>query len=110
MAALGVVESERSGAPGAGSHARVINQLISSAIVHPAPSKPVLYFYGKIGEKVEKVDRGITARMMEFPATDRRFIGARNWLSLTMDDRDRIWTEWYAENEDQPYTKVIHAV
>ena len=81
-----------------------------SAIVHPAPAKPVFYFHGKIGEKVEAVDRGITARMMEFLATDRRFIGARNWLSLTMDDRGRIWAEWYAENEDQPYTKVIHRV
>ena len=108
VGALGVLESTRGGA--SGSNATVINQLISSAIVHPGPPRLILYVYGKLAEKVEAVDRGITARMIEFPATDRAFIGTRNWLSLKMDSDHRVWAEWRAEKEDQPYTKVIHPV
>ena len=61
-----------------------------------------------MADKVEEVDRDVTARMIAFPATDRKFIGTRNWLSLTMDDKDRVWAEWWAEFEKEPYTKVIH--
>ena len=105
VGALGVLQSDRDAGSG---HAATINQLISSGIVHPGPPKAVLYFYSLMADRVEEVDRDVTARMIPFPATDRKFIGTRNWLSLTMDDKDRIWAEWWAEFEKDPYTKVIH--
>ncbi len=59
----------------------------------------------------EQVDRGITTSLIEFLGTGRRFIMARNWLSLepTGED-DRIWINWHVEGEDDPYTKAINPV
>ncbi len=107
VAAVGVLQSDRTDAP---ANARVINQLTSSGIVHPAPPGMVLYFLESVGGQVETVDRGITAEMLEFPATRHRFIGARNWLGLEPDDSNRIWANWYVEGEGRPYTKAVHAV
>jgi hypothetical protein len=107
VAAVGVLQSDRSKAP---VNARVINQLTSSGIVHPAPPGMVLYFLESVGGAMETVDRGITAEMAEFPATHHRFIGARNWLSLAPDDKNRIWANWYVEDEKEPYTKVVNGV
>jgi hypothetical protein len=107
VAAVGVLQSDRSEVP---ANAKVINQLTSSGIVHPSPPGMMLYFLESVGDKVETVDRGITAEMLEFPATHRRFVGARNWLSLEPDDTNRIWANWHVEGETQPYTKVVHAV
>lgn len=108
VAALGYIQSERDPQF---DEANVVNQLISSAMNHPPPPGIVIYMMEKVmGDKVENVDRGITAQMLKFPGSAQRFIGARNWLSLTFDDLNRIWGEWYVEGEDKPYTKVIHPV
>ena len=108
VAALGYIESERDPQY---DEANVVNQLISSAVNHPPPAGIVIYMMEKVmGDKVEVVDRGITARMSKFPGSSQRFLGKRNWLSLTFDDQHRIWGEWYVEGEDKPYTKVIHPV
>jgi hypothetical protein len=109
VAALGYIESKRDGS--AGGAANVINQLISSGMVHTPPPGIIVYMMEKVlGDNVEEVDRGITAQMLKFPGTAKRFISARNFLSLTIDDRYRIWAEWFAEGEQAPYTKVIHPV
>ena len=107
VAAIGVIQSQRNNAA---SNARVINQLTSSGIVHPAPPGMVLFFLESMGERVERPDRDISTEMLEFPATSRRFIGARNWLSLEPDANDRIWANWHVEGESDVYTKVLHAV
>jgi hypothetical protein len=70
----------------------------------------VLYFLESVADKIETVDRGITAEMAEFPASSHRFIGARNWLSLEPDPEKTLWANWYVEAEEQPYTKAIHRV
>ena len=107
VAALGYIESTRNSQ--ITDQANVINQLISSGIVHTPPNGLVVYLMEKVlGDKTEEVDRGITAQMLKFPGTPKRFISARNWLSLTFDDKNRIWAEWHVENEKSPYTKVIH--
>lgn len=111
VGALGVIESDRSDAP---VNARVINQLTSSGIVHPAPPAIALFYLEHVGNRVEQVDRGITATMYEFPGTARRYIGARNFLSLEPDTPDsnqsRLWANWWVENEATAYTKAIHPV
>jgi hypothetical protein len=71
----------------------------------------VVYAMEKVmGDVVEEVDRGITARTMKFPFSNQRFVPARNWLSLDLDEQHRIWAKWYVEGEEEPYTKVIHPI
>jgi hypothetical protein len=85
-----------------------INQLISSGMVHPPPAGIIVYMLEKVlGKCTDEIEQGIQAQMVNFPGSSRRFLGARNWLSLTCDDKSRIWAEWFAENEPKPYTKVI---
>lgn len=94
--------------------AQVINQLTSSGIVHPPPPAMARYFLEKACLQVETVDRGITAAMYEFPTTSRRLIGARNFMTIEPDDAgnpaQRLWVNWWVENEAEPTSKVIHPV
>lgn len=109
VAFQGYLQSERH--PAACAEANVINQLTSSAMVNLPPPALVVYMMERLlAGKVEEVDRGITARLSKFIGTSRRILGARNWLSLTVDERQCIWAEWYVEGEEKPYTKVIHPV
>jgi hypothetical protein len=111
VAAVGVLESRRDPTD---SNAQVINQVTSSGIVHPPPVAMARYFLEQACLQVETVDRGITAAMYEFPTTSRRLIGARNFLTLEPDERDhpaqRLWVNWWVENEAEPSSKVIHPV
>ncbi|SFU47967.1 alkaline phosphatase D family protein [Pseudoduganella namucuonensis] len=116
VGALGVIESDRKDVP---QNAGVINQLTSSGIVHPAPPAMALFYLEHVGDRVEPVDRDITATMYPFPGTSHRYIGARNYLSLEPDlpgespenpQKNRIWANWWVEGMDEPYTKTIHAV
>jgi PhoD related phosphatase len=107
VAAVGAVESDRNDVP---PNARVINQLTSSGIVHPAPPAMARYFLEQACQQTETLDRGIVANMYEFPATTRRLIGARNFLTIEPDGDKRLWANWWVENEPDPTTKVIHPV
>jgi hypothetical protein len=108
VAALGVVESTRR--PVRWLNANVINQLTSSPVVHPPPPRIVRWLLERLGTDVHELDRGITARMLQFPGTDYRFIARRNWLSLDVDadPQRRIWANWFIEDGARPLTKVIH--
>lgn len=107
VACLGVIRSERSLAPGARSS--VINQLTSSGIVHPAPPKLFGHLLERMGDTPEPIDQGLEASMLAFPTKRKKFVPARNFLSLEPDDQnDRLWANWYVEGEEQePATKVI---
>jgi hypothetical protein len=107
VAALGVLESTRR--TGRWRYANVINQLTSSAIVHPPPARIVRYFLEQVGSATQELDRDITAQMLTFPGTSLRIIAERNWLSLEFDDQHRIWANWHVEGREDPLTKVIHA-
>lgn len=106
VAALGVIESVRR--PVQWVHANVINQLTSSAIVHPPPARFVRYFLEQMGDEVKEIDRGITAQMLQFPGTNYRFVASRNWLTIEFDDSDRIWVNWHIEGQRESLTKTIH--
>jgi hypothetical protein len=111
VGALGILESDREDTP---INARIINQLTASGIVHPAPPAMALFYLEHVGDRVEQVDRGITATMFQFPGTSHRYIGARNFLSLEPDtpesNQGRLWANWWVEGEASAYTKVIHPV
>jgi PhoD related phosphatase len=103
VAALGIVTGRD--VQNRGGH---LYQLTSSAIVHPAPPGMVLLALDLLSKGVEEVAVGVTAQMLQFPTTNRKFIGARNFLSLEPDEQGRIWSNWIVEGEeDSPYTQVI---
>ena len=90
----------------------VINQLTSSGIVHPPPAGLVLYALNHLFEDEQEIDAWISGKMMRFPGTQSRFIGARNWLSIEPYERPPgqpmdIWVKWYVEDEQRPYERVI---
>ncbi len=90
VAALGYISSQRDGGP-VQNEVNAINQLFSSAMVNVPPSETVTYLMEKVaGGEVEEIDRGITAELQNFPGTNRRLIGARNWLGLTFDEKHNI--------------------
>ncbi|HEY9096733.1 MAG TPA: alkaline phosphatase D family protein [Hydrogenophaga sp.] len=110
VAAVGVIESDRAEVK---PNARVVNQLTSSGVVHPPPPGVALFFLEQACKQIETIDRGITGAMYEFPTTSHRMIGCRNIMTLQPDapgKGDRVWVNWWAENERYPYTKVIHPV
>jgi len=125
IAALGIVESTRD--PRGGSE-NIINQLISSGIVHPGPGGAVLFALRYLFDSDDEMDRGIFGRMAQFPGSQTKFIGSRNYLSIEPDDRKkmkpddrmRLWCNWVIESEvlaakeenraPADYTKVIHAL
>jgi hypothetical protein len=110
VAAVGVIESTREPS----KPEIVINQLISSGIVHPGPNAVVLFCLKHLFDSTDEVDRGIVARMTEFPGNKAKFIGQRNFLSLEPDDQRRIWANWILEavpeSETHPVTKVLHPI
>ncbi len=106
VAALGTIESTRR--PSAWLNAGIINQLTSSPIVHPPPSRIVPWLLERLGREPRTLDRGITLQMQQFPGTDYRFIARRNWLSLDFDEQGRIWANWFVDGATQPLTKVVH--
>jgi hypothetical protein len=106
VAALAVLESDR----GRGGNAAVINQLISSGVVHPAPPSLALFALEHIGGSDDEVDRGIVVRMQPIAGKRGYLISQRNWLALEPDAQGRLWANWHLEGEDVPVTKVIHPV
>lgn len=111
VAALGVIESTRE--EGGAGHACVINQLTSSAIVHPTSTATEVFVLEHVARHEEQVDRGITTRMLEFPTSSRCIKACRNFLTLQPDapgGEDRYWANWWVEGEPHPYTKVVHAI
>ncbi len=115
LAALGHIESEPDGRSPA--EANAIVQLISSPIVNTPLSGKLIFLMEKamtlmslLGRKAEEVDRGIRAEMAQFPGSNQHFIKARNWLSLELDEQHRIYANWYAEDKEEPYTKIVYPI
>lgn len=105
IAALGIIESKREQAAGSEN---VVNQLISSAIVHPGPGGVVLFALRYLFDSDEEIDRSLFGRMITFPNSKSKFLGGRNYLSLEPDAKGRLWCNWFVERQDYPFTKVIH--
>ena len=107
VAALGVIESDRSDLP---LEARSLTQLTSSGVTHPPPTGMARYFLEEACKQTETLEPGITGQMVEFPTGRRRLIGCRNFMTLQTDPpggSDRLWVNWWAETQDHPFTKVV---
>lgn len=108
VGALSVLESSRDRS--ASREQGVINQLVSTGIVHPAPPAIVRYVLENIAGEVDQVDHGITATMLPVAGRRRYLIGARNWLAIEPDAENRLWCNWHVEGLGSPLCKVIHPV
>ncbi|WP_137940086.1 alkaline phosphatase D family protein [Chitinivorax sp. B] len=104
VGALAVIESDRQ----ASCNAAVINQFISSGIVHPGPPGLVRYVLESIADKPEQIDRGIRATMQQIGPRGSHLLGARNWLAIEPTADGRLWMNWHLEGESNPLTKVVH--
>jgi len=109
VGALGEIVSMRR--PERPRGARVISQLISSAIVHPPPPKVARLYLELTGGKEDRIDADITARMVPFTGAGADlFIPERNWLALEFDDQLQLWAKLWTEGRPDPLWKVIHPV
>jgi len=86
------------------SNAGCINCLITSAVVNVAPPSFAINAL-KINAGVnEKVDINVTAGLCKFPPANRSYyIGARNYLSVTVADDKSMMCHWNGENKKQKY-------
>ncbi len=107
VAALGLIESTQKSSDGLYS---MIDQLISSGVVHPGPGGIVLFALQYLFASQETIDTRISTKMTSFPGSSTRFLGMRNYLSIEPDVKPapRLWCNWIVEGKDYPFTKVIH--
>lgn len=109
VGALGEIVSVRN--PERSRGERVISQLISSAIVHPPPPKVARLFLQLSGDKEDRIDGDIAARMTPFTGAGADlFVFERNWLALEFDKECQLWAKLWAENRPDPLWKVIHPI
>jgi hypothetical protein len=72
-------------------------ELTSSGIVHEPPPALVTAAYAWIGRRRIEVAPGLTAGLLKIPGHGRRYLRARNWLSLDMDGRGGLTGVWHTE-------------
>lgn len=110
LAALGVIESTHDPAP---THANVINNFVSSPIVHSPPSRLALLALKLLDKDVE-IGRGVTARMHKIPGADAHYLAQRNWMRLRSGANHVVTAEWWVEDADPArdvsYAKVVNPV
>lgn len=95
---LGVVHDRRS------AQARKIHQVVSSGIVHPAPSRIAWYgIMAVTNDKTEYLneDKSIEINMLK-PYSADKYIRVRNYVSLEEGSDKKLWLNWVCESKDKP--------
>lgn len=82
-------------------------QMTASGIVHPPPPEFYVSLLERRARGIETVADGITVEIPCFAETGRRFIRARNWLSIHFDERGALVGRWFAEGTDVPFTRIV---
>lgn len=82
-------------------------QLISSGMVHPAPSDRLVRGMERLAARQERLFDGLTLEMPGFPETGRKMLPARNWLALTTGPDGELVAEWNAEGAPATFRRVI---
>lgn len=85
-----------------------IHQVVSSGIVHPAPSK--LQWIGIMAatnDRDEYLDenRDIQISMLTPFASDK-YIRCRNYVTLEVGSDKKLWVNWISEGKDNPYYPI----
>jgi hypothetical protein len=89
----------------------VIDQLVSSAMVNFPPPAPMVYAMDKLAAVQEnRIDENISARLVSLPGSRKRILGCRNYLSLQLDEQDRLQVNWQADSENKPCTLTIESL
>lgn len=79
----------------------VIHQFIASGISHKPASSLVVWFCELLSKGVQDVSKDIDVRMEHFfPTGRRRYLRARNWLSLELTQDKHLRACWNAENRE----------
>jgi hypothetical protein len=81
-------------------------QLISSGIVHPAPSPLVARLFHWLGRWPRAITDDIRMHMLPLPRLHLRYLAARNWLSIESSSNATLDIKWHVEGrpEDLPIT------
>ncbi len=85
-----------------------IHQIVSSGIVHPAPSR--LQWIGIMAvtnDRTEYLDenRNIRIAMLK-PFASNQYIRCRNYVTLSIGSDQKLWVNWQSEGKDQPYYPI----
>ena len=86
-----------------------IHQVVSSGIVHPAPSHiQWLGIMAATNDRAEFLneDRTIEISMLK-PFGSRQYIRSRNYVSLEEGVDDKLWVSWICENGERPSFPLI---
>lgn len=109
LGALGYIRSNVS--DNVNENAKVINQLVSSAIVNNPPNPWYVYGLEKFSDKSYKDNAYYQSEMLQFRNSGKYFINAKNWLSLKIDSKNRIQAKWHLKEElEAPYIKEIDPI
>jgi len=95
---LGVVNDRRS------AQSRKIHQVVSSGIVHPAPSRIAWYgIMAVTNDKTEHLneDKSIEINMLK-PYSSDQYLRVRNYVSLQEGTDKKLWLNWMCESKDKP--------
>ncbi len=77
-----------------------IYQLVSSGVVHHPPSAKVAALFGLWSRFSGTAFNDITVQLCPMPSLNKRFLAARNWLSLDYDPERSLQAIWHAEGSD----------
>jgi phosphodiesterase/alkaline phosphatase D-like protein len=81
-----------------------VHQVVSSGIVHPAPSR--LQWIGIMtvtNDRTEYLDENRDIRIsMLTPFASDQYIRQRNYVTLELGTDDKLWINWESESKDKP--------
>ena len=84
-----------------------IHQFTSSGVVHPPPSPLVAWLYDQYGRHPKRVTEAVQMRMCPLPGLDKRYLAARNWLSIECHPSDVLDVKWHVEGRPEPLSMRV---
>lgn len=79
----------------------VIHQFIASGIAHPPAPPAIVWLCELLSKGVQDISKDIDIRMEYFfQAGKRKYLRARNWLSIELDTTSKVSSHWHAENQE----------
>lgn len=96
---LGVINDRRNP-----QQSRKVHQVVSSGIVHPAPSRIAWYgIMAVTNDKTEYLneDKSIEISMLK-PYSSDQYLRTRNFVTLQEGNDKKLWLNWICESKDKP--------